>query len=91
MSPILFVFFFIKDIVNCINTNAEDTISVDDIVLFKLLYADDAVILLNQQSPFKICLMVFKPTVISGISPLIQVRQKSWYLKGGGIHILRFT
>ena len=43
LSPILFM-FFINDIITCINTHAEDTISVDDVALFILLYADDAVI-----------------------------------------------
>ena len=43
LSPILFM-FFINDIITCIDTHAEDTISVDDVVLFILLYADDAVI-----------------------------------------------
>ena len=43
LSPIL-VMFFINDIITCINTHAEDTISVDDVALFILLYADDAVI-----------------------------------------------
>ena len=43
LSPILFM-FFINDIITCIDTHAEDTISVDDVVLFMLLYADDAVI-----------------------------------------------
>ena len=43
LSPILFM-FFINDIITCIEPHAEDTISVDDVVLFMLLYADDAVI-----------------------------------------------
>ena len=43
LSPILFM-FFINDIITCIDTHAEDTLSVDDVVLFILLYADDAVI-----------------------------------------------
>ena len=40
----MFIFFFLNDIITCINTHAIDTISLDDVTLFILLYADDAVI-----------------------------------------------
>ena len=42
MSPILFI-FFINDIVSCVNTDT-DMFSIDDIYVFMLLYADDAVV-----------------------------------------------
>ena len=44
LSPILFM-FFINDIVDCVN-NAEmlDTVDIEEMTLFILLYADDAVI-----------------------------------------------
>ena len=44
LSPILFM-FFINDIVDCVN-NAEmlDTVDIEELTLFILLYADDAVI-----------------------------------------------
>ena len=44
LSPILFM-FFISDIVDCIN-NVErlDTVNIEEMTLFILLYADDAVI-----------------------------------------------
>ena len=44
LSPILFK-FFINDIVDCIN-NVEmlDTVDIEEMILFILLYADDAVI-----------------------------------------------
>ena len=44
LSPILFM-FFINDIVDCVN-NVEmlDTVDIEEMTLFILLYADDAVI-----------------------------------------------
>lgn len=42
LSPILFM-FFINDIVSCVNTDT-DMFSIDDIYVFMLLYADDAVV-----------------------------------------------
>ena len=43
LSPIMFM-FFINDIVTSINTDIEQLFSIDELTIFMLLYADDAVI-----------------------------------------------
>ena len=42
-SPLLFM-LFINDIVQNINTNLDDIFTIDELQLFLLLYADDAVV-----------------------------------------------
>ena len=43
LSPVLFI-FFINDIIETISNGNEDLLPINDINLFMLLYADDAVL-----------------------------------------------
>lgn len=43
LSPVLFI-FFINDILQSISSNVDNTLSINDLNLFMLLYADDAVL-----------------------------------------------
>ena len=47
-SPLLFM-LFINDIINSINANLENVFTLEEIQLFMILYADDAVVFAKSQ------------------------------------------
>ena len=59
ISPLLFM-LFINDIVQNINTNLDDIFTIDELQLFLLLYADDAVVFAESPEVLQLILNDFE-------------------------------
>ena len=87
LSPILFM-FFINDIVDCVN-NAEmlDTVDIEEMTLFILLYADDAVIFAKSAESLR---TIYKSTATRGTLLSTQTKPRLWYLREADTHTLKY-
>ena len=66
-SPILFM-LFVNDMIDSINSNINDIFTIDDIKLFKILFADDQVVSQNLHMHYNRCYRTSKITVPPGES-----------------------
>ena len=77
------MFFFINDMITCIITYAEETISVDDVALFILLCIDDAVIFAQSAESLQNMLYVLQLYCDICHLTINTNKTKLWYLKKG--------
>ena len=80
MSPIL-LNLFINDINEIFDERFCHPVTLDNIKLSNLLYADDLILIFETRTGLQGCLVMYKHTTRSGNSMSIIKRQKSWLRK----------
>jgi hypothetical protein len=77
LSPLLFLFFFINDIIEDISTDkADDIVTLDDYLIYLILFADDTVCLEKHLKFYNICWINYAYIAGNGILKLTLTKPK---------------
>ena len=82
---------FINDIVKNINDDSNEIFSFQELRLFILLYADDAVLFAKSPKVLQSLLHDLEIYCLTLGLKIIPLKQKQWYLKKTDIHNTIFT